>query len=168
MEEIICDNCGKEFRRKKSQLKLAVKHYCSISCMRMGSRKGKIVKCFECKKSIYKSLKDLNLSKSGKYFCGHVCSNKWIGKQQRAELNQNWTGGKASYNTLLKRTDIKRSCLLCDKGNPVILCVHHIDKDRKNNQINNLVWLCYNCHFLVHNYSIEKEKLSNKLHDKKM
>jgi predicted HNH restriction endonuclease len=32
-----------------------------------------------------------------------------------------------------------------------VLAVHHLDHDRNNNNVSNLVWLCFNCHFLVHN-----------------
>jgi hypothetical protein len=155
MEDIICEICGKKFKRKKSQIKLATKHYCSIRCSEKGRRRGKIVKCFVCKTPVYKSLKDLKLSKSGKYFCNHICGNKWIGKQQRAWNNPNWLGGKSSYKELLNREEIMKECILCKKNDTRILCVHHLDKNRENNEIKNLVWLCRNCHFLVHNYKKE-------------
>ena len=153
MENVICDFCGKKFRRKRSQIKLAIKHFCCLRCSEQGRKRGRVVNCFVCKKPIYKSLKDLNLSKSGKHFCNHICGNKWIGEQQRAENNPNWLGGKSSYKNLLKRIDIKKECVLCKKNDIRILCVHHLDKDRKNNKMTNLVWLCRNCHFLVHNYN---------------
>jgi len=168
MEWVICDSCGKKFKRKRSQIKLAVKHYCSISCAEKGRIKGKMVECFNCKKLVYKSLKDLNLSKSGNYFCGRNCSNIWIGKQQRTENNPNWAGGKSSYKVLLKRTGIKQVCFLCGEENLKMLAVHHLDKNRKNNSTSNLVWLCHNCHFLVHHYELEKNKLFQKLNGKKV
>jgi hypothetical protein len=153
MEYAICDFCGKKFKRKKSQLKLSIKHFCSAYCSDQGRRKGKITKCFVCKKLIYKPLKDLKNSKSKKYFCSKVCSNKWIGEQQRAENHPNWKGGEYSYKNLLKRTGSKKACVSCGKDDIRILCVHHIDENRKNNGVKNLMWLCRNCHFLVHNYS---------------
>ena len=155
MEWVICDSCGKDFLRKKSQIKLAVKHYCSISCAEQGTRKGKMVECFNCKKLVYKSLKELKRSKSKNYFCSKICSNIWLGIQQRAENSPNWAGGKSSYKDLLKRTNIEKVCVLCKKSNSKTLCVHHIDKNRKNNNLSNLVWLCRNCHFLIHNYKKE-------------
>jgi len=155
MEYTICDFCGKKFKRKKSQLELSIKHYCSVNCQTQGRKKGKAVKCFVCSKFSYKSLKDLKNSKSKKYFCSQICSNEWIGKQQRDKNHPNWKGGTFSYKNLLKRTDSKQACVLCGKDDIRILCVHHIDKNRKNNNIKNLTWLCRNCHFLVHNYSKE-------------
>jgi len=29
---------------------------------------------------------------------------------------------------------------------------NHIDSNRKNNNLNNLIWLCMNCYYLVHNH----------------
>ncbi|KKQ77732.1 MAG: hypothetical protein UT00_C0006G0034 [Parcubacteria group bacterium GW2011_GWA1_38_7] len=41
MEYVICDFCDKGFKRKKSQIKLAVRHYCSIRCSEQARKKGK-------------------------------------------------------------------------------------------------------------------------------
>jgi hypothetical protein len=155
MENVICNFCGKEFKKKKSQINLSSKHYCSRVCSEKGRKRGKLVKCYLCKSPIYKKLKDLNLSKSGKYFCSHVCSNIWLGGQQRAGNHPNWSSGKSSYKNLLNRTDFKKECILCGKDDSRILCVHHLDKNRNNNKVQNLVWLCRSCHFLVHNYKKE-------------
>lgn len=162
MKNVICDFCGQQFKKKKSQLKLSIKHYCSIHCSEQGRRKGKTIECFTCNKIIYKPLKDLKNSKSGKCFCGRICSNVWIGKQQRTENNPNWTGGLSSYKDLLKRTNTKQFCVLCKKDNHKILCVHHIDRNRKNNNVRNLIWLCRNCHFLIHHYKKEANRLAGK------
>src|SRR3990167_11174631 len=120
-----------------------------------------MIECFVCKKLAYKSLKDLRNSKSKKYFCSQTCGNVWIGKQQRAENNPNWAGGTSSYKILLKRTDSKRACVLCGKDDHRILCVHHVDKNRKNNKVQNLMWLCRNCHFLIHHYKKALHRLFN-------
>jgi predicted HNH restriction endonuclease len=44
---------------------------------------------------------------------------------------------------------------LCGYDNLHALVVHHIDEDRSNNTIDNLIVLCANCHAEVHegNYS---------------
>jgi predicted HNH restriction endonuclease len=46
-----------------------------------------------------------------------------------------------------------------------MLIVHHVDENRSNNDPENLIWLCYNCHHLVHNYQKEKAKLNQTLKD---
>jgi predicted HNH restriction endonuclease len=52
---------------------------------------------------------------------------------------------------------------LCGKDDKRIIAVHHIDKNRSNNKLKNLAWLCYNCHFLVHHYSEIREKFLLKI-----
>lgn len=41
-------------------------------------------------------------------------------------------------------------CNNCGIKHPVLLCVHHKDKNHLNNDINNLEILCCNCHRLAH------------------
>ena len=67
MKEITCDFCNKKFKRKKSQLKLSVKHYCSVNCQTQGRKKGMVVKCFMCDIFIYKPLKDFDKTKPEGY-----------------------------------------------------------------------------------------------------
>jgi predicted HNH restriction endonuclease len=43
-------------------------------------------------------------------------------------------------------------CVLCKVSDKRILAVHHKDNNRKNNKVENLVWLCHNCHILVHHF----------------
>lgn len=41
-----------------------------------------------------------------------------------------------------------RECMVCDDGGEV--CVHHIDGDRHNNDLENLVPVCWRCHSKMH------------------
>jgi 5-methylcytosine-specific restriction endonuclease McrA len=52
----------------------------------------------------------------------------------------------------MKENKINPICGCCGIKDERILLIHHRDCDRKNNNISNLVWLCWNCHFLVHNF----------------
>lgn len=70
----------------------------------------------------------------------------------------NWKGGEHSYRELLLRSGKKPVCTLCNTIDIRILAVHHIDYDRTNNAIENLAWLCHNCHHLVHHHSDELER----------
>lgn len=60
---------------------------------------------------------------------------------------------------MLGRNKIPKICTLCKTEDSRILAVHHIDKNRRNNDLKNLIWLCHNCHFLVHHYDVEREKI---------
>jgi len=48
-----------------------------------------------------------------------------------------------------------KKCSVCGFSEEECLEVHHIDKNRYNNSIENLVILCLNCHRLVHRGKIE-------------
>lgn len=48
----------------------------------------------------------------------------------------------------LKR--LKHSCVKCGVTNLKVLIVHHKDRNRQNNNLDNLEFLCRNCHFLEH------------------
>jgi predicted HNH restriction endonuclease len=64
--------------------------------------------------------------------------------------------GRYSYRSVLTRNGITKVCNSCKTKDERILAVHHIDKDKFNNSLENLVWLCHNCHFLVHHYEDKK------------
>lgn len=70
----------------------------------------------------------------------------------------NWKGGRSTYRDNLIKSKISKICKLCKIKDCRILAVHHIDRNRKNNKMGNLTWLCHNCHFLVHHFKEEKEK----------
>lgn len=150
MQTIFCDFCQKSFERKKFQIERAEKHYCSSKCGYLSRKNGKIFDCFVCGKKTYKSLKNIKISKSQKFFCSRQCSTRYLNLAQREEKNPNWKGGKSSYKTILQRYIKKSECFICHTHDKRILIVHHADKNRNNNLLNNLIWLCQNCHFLVH------------------
>lgn len=152
MPIIPCSLCNKSFYRKPSQILLAEKHYCSDVCRYEGKKTGKIISCFECSKDVYKPLRDLQRSKSNKNFCSIACSNKWHGKEYSRENHPNWTNGEFSYREVMKRHSDLKQCVSCKTFDKRVLAVHHIDKNRKNNNLKNLIWLCHNCHFLKHHY----------------
>lgn len=82
--------------------------------------------------------------------------------QNAGSKNYFWRDGKSKeeysleFNTILKesvRDRDGRKCVEC--GAPEIelehrLCVHHMDCNKKNNKIDNLVSLCRKCHAKVH------------------
>ena len=163
MAQVICGFCNKEFKKKDSQIKLGLRNFCSKSCCQQGNKRGEIVECFTCKTSIYKSLKDINRSKSKNYFCSQICSNVWVGKEHRASNHSNWTTGESSYKISMKREGFLQKCFLCGEQDSRVLAVHHIDENRKNNNLKNLIGLCHNCHFLIHHHNDEINKFCLKL-----
>lgn len=159
MPQVKCKRCKKEFYAKPNWLRKGLGKYCSRICCYESRKKGKHIKCFICNKITYKSPKNLARSKSGKYFCCKSCQTIWrnsmvfIGKN-----HSNWKNGQTTYKKVLLQSNKKRICILCKENDTRLLAAHHIDENRKNNDVNNLIWLCHNCHFLVHHYKKEKNQ----------
>ena len=164
MPNVKCLICGKEFYVKPSHQKLGWGKYCSAFCRTKSQLNGKTVQCFICDKNVYRSLKDLRSSKSQKFFCGKKCQTIWRNSVLYSGINHvNWKHGKSAYRRILRSTGKKEICTLCRIDDVRIIIVHHIDKDRENNTIENLIWLCQNCHYLVHHFNEAQARLRNKV-----
>lgn len=95
----------------------------------------------------------------------YQASQKRYAEKNKEGLKEYWQawhrkksfGGK--YEEVLHRDNGK--CVLC--GNKKSIIVHHIDEDRSNNVVENLVTLCRRCHPKVH-YSKQKVKIQSELH----
>lgn len=159
-----CKICNKKFYAKPNWIKKGWGKYCSKKCQFEAQKNGKLVKCHICEKEVYRSQSSLEKSESGKYFCSKSCQTKWRNEEVFIGKNHsNWEHGKYTYKRKILKSDKERICKMCKENDKRLLVVHHIDQDRTNNELSNLVWLCYNCHQLVHHYDNEKKKLDNLL-----
>src|SRR3989344_2401236 len=156
MPQVQCKICEKGFYAKPNLLKRGWGKYCSRDCKRQGQLNGTYIKCAICSKEAYKTKLGLARSKSKNYFCSKSCQTIWRNTiVYVGEKHSNWTGGEhIEYRDRLRNSGIKQYCRICGTKDKRILCVHHLDKNRKNNELENLTWLCYNCHYLVHHYGI--------------
>jgi hypothetical protein len=77
------------------------------------------------------------------------------GNVRVSENHGNWSNGQATYRDRLKKSKQKRECQKCGIADKRVLIVHHKDKNRSNNEIENLTWLCCNCHYLVHHHELQ-------------
>lgn len=154
-----CETCLKEFDAKPSHVKMGWGKFCSNKCHHISMKNGKFVECDQCKVKVYKNNTKLSLSKSGKFFCGKSCQTKWRNKYFSGSKHSNWINGESTYRSILLKNDIKRICKRCQNADIRVLVVHHVDHNRKNYHIKNLIWLCRNCHFLIHYDKLEEEKL---------
>ena len=71
--------------------------------------------------------------------------------------------GESAYRRILISSGEIKKCILCKIEDFKVLSVHHIDKNRKNNNISNLTWVCQNCHYLIHHCLTEENKLMAKI-----
>lgn len=167
MPNVNCKICSKEFYAKPFWLARGYGLYCSKECHYQGIRKGKNMPCDICGKETYKQLKQLQNSKSKKFFCSKSCQTIWRNQEFIGPKHANWNEGLYAYRSVLGRHKIPKICTLCKTKDIRVLAVHHVDKNRKNNVVSNLSWLCHNCHHLVHHYKEETEKFTKTLKLKK-
>ena len=169
MPQVKCKICNKEFYAKPNWILLGNGKYCSIKCRGEAAKTGKKVACFICGKETYKAQKALKGSKSGKFFCSKSCQTVWRNSIVYVGKNHpNWKEGKfISYRNILIKNHVPRICMFCNIHDKRVLAAHHIDGNHINNKLENLVWLCYNCHSLVHNHKKEQLKFKKILKDKR-
>jgi hypothetical protein len=154
MPLIRCKICGKEFYAKPSWLKRGWGKYCSSKCQYKAQLKGKFVYCDICGKKIWRKPLQLKRSKSRKFFCSKSCQTLWRNREFKGPRHGNWKGGEnIDHKKFLIQNGIKPICKLCGCKDERVLAVHHLDRDKKHNNIKNLAWLCHNCHHLVHCYN---------------
>lgn len=163
MSYAVCKQCGVEFKVKPSWVRRGAGKYCSRICAQQGRKMGRIVLCHLCGAEVYRKQQYLTKSQSGKFFCSRSCCITWQNTEFVREKHPNWKDGQSSYRLLLIKADVNMSCLLCGLSEKRVLLVHHVDRDRTNSSLQNLVWLCANCHFLVHHYEHEDSALRAKL-----
>ena len=150
MPHLSCKICSSAFYARPNHIKRGWGKYCSINCRNKSQFTGKYLSCHNCGKRIYRTPATINKSQSKKYFCSKSCQTHWRNKHFSGNKHANWIIGKYGYRNILKRSNKKQECYKCNITDKRILAAHHIDFNRENNTLENLIWLCYNCHYLVH------------------
>lgn len=142
-----CSICGKEIYRRPIEIKRG-KVFCSVTCAGIRCRKEK--PCIICKKLILAGL--------NKKTCSRSCANI-----HRAGIKYKIGRPKDKAKTFrvikLRLLEEKNSCARCAYNKYEILQVHHKDRNRNNNRLENLELICPNCHYEEH--LLEKSWLKN-------
>lgn len=164
MPNVECRICKETFFVKPYFIQRGWGKFCSRTCQFVSQKKGKMVDCFICARKVYKAPRHLEHSKSKKYFCSKSCQTVWrnsivyVGRD-----HPNWTNGESSYRDIMLRNVEAMICRRCKINDKRVLVVHHLDKNRQNNNPENLIWLCCNCHFLIHRHKNEIKKFMEAL-----
>lgn len=148
-----CVVCSKPVYRRPWQMKQNKgRVFCGQSCYGVACRKES--PCAVCGRLILATL--------NKKTCSRSCANT-----QRAGIKYDGRGSKdkvkaqkALKTRLLK--EMGTDCERCGYDKFEILQVHHKDKNRANNDLNNLELICPNCHYEEH--FLEKSWLKNPIH----
>ena len=167
-KKAVCRACGKEFTRRTPSSKA---NYCSQKCS--GTAQRGITKslhqrkCKMCNKEFY-----VTASSKQKYCCGScgakdrareiytricpVCKKEYVTfKSSNRKTCSRECGNqlRTKHNNILVliKTESLVACSKCGYSKyPNILERHHIDRDRVNNNLSNILILCPNCHAEVH------------------
>lgn len=128
--------------------------FCSMACFGISCRKE--VPCIICGKSILAGLH--------RKTCSRTCSNK---NREGTKYKINSPKNKVKSQQALKLRLLEargRKCERCDYDKYEILHIHHKNRNRNNNSIDNLELICPNCHYEEH--YLEKSWLKNHLEKK--
>ena len=147
MVKVNCAKCGKEFEVELKKYNASKKEnssfYCSKECYsHIGSQ---LCKCANCGKEVWRANSQIARSKTGNIYCSRSCAtakNNTLFKS--GENNPNYKG----TNYRKKAFDnYEHKCHICGwNEDEDVLEVHHIDEDRDNNELENLLILCPICH----------------------
>ena len=167
-KEILCDWCGEKIKKQLYTMKRPY-HFCNNKCegkwvskFRAGEnspswRGGGIeVKCDFCGKKIKKIQSHIKNYKHN--FCNIKCMGSFYKTLYKGENCIFWRDGRSKepytieFDDVLKEKIRKRDNFTCQECNHTqeqlgyTLHVHHVDYNKKNNNLNNLISLCRSCH----------------------
>lgn len=137
-----CFVCKKSVYRRPVQLQVSKgRAFCSMNCYGVSQRKE--TPCVVCGIAI--------LASKHARTCSRACANKYrtgikykIGRPLKSKVRNQ----RALKIRLLSQRGTK--CERCDYSKIEILQVHHQDRDRNNNNLENLSLICPNCHAEEH------------------
>lgn len=153
--DAVCLYCGNPFKVRQSETNKGRGKFCTHKCSllyRNYQQKGKIktvrirVNCAWCSKEFDVLPKRLAKSKSGLLFCSRKCKDEaqCIGGIQAIQP-PHYDNGESDYRKIAHH-HLLYKCVHCGYDRFPILECHHKDSNRNNNQLENLEWLCPNCH----------------------
>jgi len=134
-----CFVCNKKIYRRPLEISKG-KVFCSSKCYGISGRKEK--PCIICGKPILASLH--------KKTCSRVCANKnRVGIKYRiGRPNDRAQKARALKIKIIKERE--GSCERCGYKKTEILQIHHKDRNKNNNSLDNLEIICPNCHYEEH------------------
>jgi len=91
--------------------------------------------------------RNLGIKRSEEY--KHKMSEVFKGIRRSIRTEFKYKNGNG-YRHLLYKGILNRICVECGENNLKRLHVHHIDENRSNNEIDNLMVLCRPCHLALH------------------
>ena len=137
--ELVCKNCGKTFYTYPCYIRKGGGKFCSRSCS-----------------TTYRNLTDnpakrpdvrIKISQNHADISG--IQNPMYGRV--GNLSPSYIDGRSKfkgeqYRKIMLAESEHPACSLCGETDIKRLHVHHLDKNRRNNSKDNLIWVCVMCH----------------------
>lgn len=142
--KVKCQHCGIEFETYPSEIKKGRGKFCSRSCATIyRNTHDNPAWSEEVRRKISENHADVSGENNPMY--GRR------GKDAPSYIDGRNSFAGETYRRMLLASGAEQKCKIC--GQTENLHVHHLDGNRKNNKIDNLVWLCSSCHLnKAHNY----------------
>lgn len=145
--ERICPVCSTTFVTRADQPSTT----CGTRCRGVAARNRVEVKCAQCGKDFELPLNRIKIPRSGLHFCCRLCKDtaQRIGGIKEIQPAHYGTGPE-DYRAKFAPDELV--CKRCGYDEfSVSVQIHHIDHNRENNDRDNLMPLCANCHWALHN-----------------
>ena len=143
-----CKQCSQTFTRPKHEIQKVLNgkqavtlDFCCRKCSNLAKIRKIIVSCAQCGKTISRLSSQIKKTKNKLSFCNRSCAAIY-NNEHRKFLKSN----KVTYRpNALKH--FPHVCNICGYNKYLaVLQIHHKDKNRRNNTLNNLEILCPTCH----------------------
>lgn len=153
-----CRNCKQQFMADTREHNRGNANFCGRSCSAQYNWKHvpppvPNLTCARCNIKFYRAPSKLVYSKSGLHFCTRLCKDLAQRIGGITEIQPSHYGaGTGIWTYRDKAFDAyEHECANCGyNDHKAALDVHHINHDRSDNRIENLVILCVMCHRLIH------------------
>lgn len=153
-----CLNCGNTFYTLQNYINRGHGKYCSRTCSSCHTNKlkPKIIhenncSCFVCGKQFYRSESRMKVSRSGLSFCGRIC--KELAQKIHGGLNvkaiqpSHYGSARVPEYRAIAFSAHEHKCNRCSYSKvSEVLEVHHKNRNRSDNSLENLEILCPTCH----------------------
>lgn len=150
----VCEYCGKQWTTTRSEENRRGAKTCSVVC-----RNAQIGEKLKNRTFSDDTLRKMSESQQNKTLTAEHRAN--IGKGVAGSRNRFWKDGRSYdkddygglFTETLKTTVRRRDGNFCQECNTTTahdLHVHHIDDNKLNNDIDNLISLCQRCHSVIH------------------
>jgi HNH endonuclease len=141
-----CKQCKVNFYVPKCKERF----FCSKKCSSDSKLVITTINCAYCFNKFERRVSKLRGSKSGLHFCNRKCKDKAQSLESSVLAKPDHYGnGSSNYRDIAFR-HYQHNCNRCGYKEYPILRVHHKDRNRSNNELENLEILCPNCHEIEH------------------